>query len=434
MMRTATLLVLTGALLVPPWASAQPIETPLVYKVEEGIHGPYEGVWPCTIGSRPEGDWKWPATEDAKALYGVGQLGDLEYAFLFFRSKPDLIAPDRLVFDANGNRDLTDDPVLESSSGTQRGEDLGARFPRMNLTIQVEGKDRPYACFLMAYCHNPGLISRLFENLSGSSRKDAFVALTVSCYYESTFSLGGKERTIRFKDMNANGRFDDTFRPQVRPALPQDECDTLSILGAAEEERRVPLPDILGIGDTVSALGLDFDAGQLSLTPVTENTCLAKVAPYFKHLVLQRARGKKTVALIEPASSLSLPVGEYALQFYEMEKDDGAGGAWLARGRRAGEQDSVTLSGPEAALPFGEPFTSKLDAGAIERGLFGGPYSDLDFQTIGAGGERISSIVHRTPAAAKDGARWNYERPPAPRFKITLADGEVVAEGAFRYG
>lgn len=435
-MRIAVPLMLIGALLLPAWTWAQPLEAPLVYKVDEGMHGPPDGQLSWQIDAPPTGDWKWPATDDARAVYGTVQLGDFEYAYCLYRSKPELVVPDRLHFDVNANRDLTDDAVLESALSANGGENPTNVFPNIDLTIQVDGKDRPYAFVLQAQGYNPGLISRLFDGLSGGHQKGPGVGITVQCWYEATLSLGGTERTIRFRDDNYNGRFDDTLKPTAAGPTGGPLGDTFALCAGKADEplRYLSLPDLLVIGEFAGTLKLDPDAGKLFLTPLNGDVCTAKVAPKIQFMVLRLAEGDRSLVLVEPAASVSLPAGDYRLQYYEMKQDDGIGGTWLARAFQPDEEKTAKLEGPEGVLPFGEPFSCELMAGTIERGIFSGPYANLSFLTIGAGGERVVSIVHRRKSSLGDDNKWRYEMPPPPRFKITLADGEVVAEGAFRYG
>ena len=109
----------------------------------------------------------------------------------------------RLYFDVNHNGDLTDDKVIEAEPQPGRGLPVNYRqfeFPRVDLTIDVDGTPVDYAFFLRGYVN----ASRDFSY--------AGVQINAAAYREGDITLDGKTRHVVLIDYNSNGRFDDEIK------------------------------------------------------------------------------------------------------------------------------------------------------------------------------------------------------------------------------
>lgn len=117
---------------------------------------------------------------------------------------PRPIAFDRLYFDFNHNGDLTDDKVVEGKvqAGQYNPGNTYARvsFPRLDVTIDADGKPVESAVFLSA-------------NSQGSSNFNyTSVQINAAAYREGDITLEGKKRHVVLIDFNSNGRFDDEMK------------------------------------------------------------------------------------------------------------------------------------------------------------------------------------------------------------------------------
>ncbi len=131
----------------------------------------------------------------------------------------------RLYFDANHNGDLTDDKVIEAQALPNRGLPATYRqfeFPRVDVTIDVDGTPVDYAFFLKGYVNSSGDFSY------------AGVQINSAAYREGDITLDGKTRHVVLIDFNSNGRFDDEYKisqniPRSGGALYPEQGDMLLI-------------------------------------------------------------------------------------------------------------------------------------------------------------------------------------------------------------
>ena len=125
------------------------------------------------------------------------------------------ISYNRLYFDFNHNGDLTDDKVVKAEGDVgSRVMSVGGQsycqfqFPRVDVTIDVEGTKLDYSFFLRGNSvASPGLTY-------------ASISLNAAAYREGEITLEGKKRHVVLIDNNSNGRFDDEtkIRGDVRYA------------------------------------------------------------------------------------------------------------------------------------------------------------------------------------------------------------------------
>jgi hypothetical protein len=200
---------------------------------------------------------KEPKYQSDSPLRGVVKLGSQEYAFAVdgtpvnleandgksesAKAKPDSaiarltdklvnaaspkrVNYNRLYFDFNQNGDLTDDKVVEaeSQSGSYAAMPYGMhetnssrpqtnwyshiRFPRIDLTIDVDGKPLNYSFFLTGFV-------QVSQNYSYAN-----IMINAATLREGDITLDGKKHHVVLVDFNSNGRFDDqaNIRRDVR--------------------------------------------------------------------------------------------------------------------------------------------------------------------------------------------------------------------------
>ena len=95
---------------------------------------------------------KEPAKYHAEhPLYGVAKLGSKRYGFVLDNKDEKSKGYDRLYFDLNGNGDLTDDKPIDALPSKDRTSSSAtfdqSDFPRVDLTIDVDGKKLAYSFF-----------------------------------------------------------------------------------------------------------------------------------------------------------------------------------------------------------------------------------------------------------------------------------------------
>ena len=154
---------------------------------------------------------KEPAKYHAKHPFrGVATLGSKQYGFVLDKQDEKSKDYDRLYFDLNGNGDLTDDKPIDKP-GQKAGKSSGglfglfvapgayetAQFPRVDLTIDVDGKKLDYSFFFTA------------QNYGAADTPYVWATLSAAVYRQGTVVVDGKKRKIAVLDYNSNGRFDD---------------------------------------------------------------------------------------------------------------------------------------------------------------------------------------------------------------------------------
>ena len=117
---------------------------------------------------------------------------------------------DRLYFDLNGNGDLTDDRPIDAASTKQLPVIVASytqsHFPRVDLSIDVDGKKLDYSFFLELVTYGSGEV------------RYVSASLTAAVYRRGEITLDGKKWTVALLDHNSNGRFDDltSLRENIR--------------------------------------------------------------------------------------------------------------------------------------------------------------------------------------------------------------------------
>ncbi len=374
------------------------------------------------------------------------------------RPKGKAVAYTKLYFDLNHNGDLTDDEVIEATtSRVYSTSRTRSAFPRVELTIEADGKKMDYAFTFSVY-----------SNVS-SSYAYANASLTSAAYREGEITLDGKKRRIVLIDFNSNGRFDDAaaVNENVRSsnnAVYPIMGDMLYVDPQASRAYRNPYDATSGedqfqVGKLICIGGKFFD---LKIDPSGETLSLdASSVPVgyvsnpskgFRAIVY----GDQGVLEINPDDSgkAPLPGGEWKLLSYTIEKTgatkppskeeakgedksllDIVSSAMqrvtatsplnrpkmtLVSARATRDFEAVkVVEGKTAEMRFGPPYTPKVSSSTIRPGLAN---ISLSMSLVGTGGEVCSSL------------RVNGSQPSAPEFTISTKDGEEVAAGKFKYG
>lgn len=268
---------------------------------------------------------KKPEKYNAKMpLRGVFTLGDKKYGFVLDATDAKSKSYGLLHFDLNGNGDLTDDAVTESTQArsereareaaekekkekaeTNDADEKNAKeadgekatkeakakkraaklraarsaygqfsFPPIEMKIEIDGKPVDYRFFLSGYSYLRGD----YGNVN--------VTLAPGLYYEGQIELDGRSQRVVLIDYNGNGRFDDhTGIQEVRyseegPARFYPQRGDVLFLDPK------PVNDPSAVWD---AMGLDFRHNVEKLICLGGNFFHLKVAPAGNELTIEPA-------------------------------------------------------------------------------------------------------------------------------------------------
>ncbi len=345
----------------------------------------------------------------------------------------------RLYFDRNHNGDLTDDEVIEATSSTGSATRSQSIFPPVELTVESDGEQYPYALTIQTSAY------------AGTGYSYARAYLRPACYREGEVELGGKKVHAVLVDYNANGRFDDPTvvdgtRRSSTGALYPTYGDSLYLESAAASGEEEGAPTTLAryyLGKVVCLEGKLFSmkigpgGKALDLSPSTLPT--GRVATTLEGL---QATFYSELGVVEvrcdDSGQATLPAGEWTLIAYtltppkppepaveEGEEGEEAAvkkptGRTMLYARTTKEVDPIQVAkGKTTDLKFGPPFEPRVTAAPDSRDKAN---LSLGLALVGSGGEACAALY------------VNGKRPEAPEFTISTKDGEEVAAGKFKYG
>ena len=144
---------------------------------------------------------KEPKYKTSDPIQGVLKLGDDSYLVALDASDFPDSGYDRLYLDKNGNKDLTDDGMVEAAPQKNRygGNYRNRQFADLKMSLRSGGKEIDYF-----------LSGRVYSNADSDEKFSyAGASFRARTYRESLITLAGKEHRIAILDYNSNGRFDD---------------------------------------------------------------------------------------------------------------------------------------------------------------------------------------------------------------------------------
>ena len=416
------------------------LDVPLTYQKaspetqEIGFSG---GASPDLLLKCPPGDWKLPELTGENPIYVLIELGDSKRLLIFDRGKATDSFYNRLHFDANGNKDLTDDPVLKGEGEGNQDYDR-VQFGPIETAIEVQGKSLPYSFITGANCWNKAQL-KTAKLTPQNARQFLQIWLNGRCLYQGEFALDSGRYRVVLIDGNCNGRFDDKLSSEVTG--PQGEIypsgDRLYLRPVGEQFR---YDDAFILGDLLLINGKLFDVrvsipeGKMTLTPDTEKVARIKLAMDAERITLDTKAGKRSVMMFRPGKQVELPEAEYRVFSYAVLRKDEKGSQWLVSGQASGGSPFAPAG---AALTFGEPYTVWADVPewSVQNFSHGAPEVQLLLNIQGVGKERVTNLERISGEASSIPlAQSNVNRPKEATYRIATSEGEVVAQGNFQYG
>ncbi len=428
--------------------SAWALDVPLTYVKHSDENTPAAGGFQqlAVTTAAPGGDYKLPTLAGPR-YFAFASLGGEKRCFLFTSRKAGDPPYTRLFFDANGNRDLTDEPPIDEAAPPQSGAayvaEIQGGFAAIDITVGAGEAAMPYSFVLQAFQSEP--------DPEDPAQKDAppFEAYIVAnCSYTGTLALGGKNYALTLGDGNANGLFGDKV---VRaPTAGGDDAaaaaDFFWISDGTEDAYWEPplLADLLLIGDKLFRVTPALAARKLTLEPVTENLATVVLPAGLDRLTLCPDAQGMSVLMYSPAASVKLPPGAYRFTRYCILRKDAEGDTWQLHAEATRNSPPITISAEGiAAAPFGEPFTAGVVVQAAKErarrffGLLAGPEKSVvrvNLRLEGAAKELVTMIAHTAGNSTKSALDRTGRRPKEPQYRIATTADETLVAGTLNYG
>ena len=398
----------------------------------------------------PPGDWKLPPFVSAHPIYSLVKLGDEERLLVLDRQKREDEYYNRIFFDDDANKDLTDDRIIDGTSESVPGrQDKRIVFPPVDTRIRVQGKSLPFS-------FRPDFLGRLRAIDDGNISSELlsrmiYLYLRVNCTYRGKFEVDGESYTVHLGDTNCNGMFNDKFAlrkfrkppPGRIPILNTGDSFFISRNGEIDVSDRQVCGDWLVIKNRLFEVRIDQAKQKMTLTPNTQNLAALGLSMQAEHVSLYTEGGEHFLMTCCPEKRIHIPKGKYRLYNYRVLKKDGQGDLWSLSARATTESPWITVDGSaEAVLEFGEPYI--VSAEVPENRLLNVQSSTsartsvfLSFAIRGQGNEDIQDLSHikgdktKIPLSTNEGLT---HRPKEPTYTIMTADGKTAAQGSFEYG
>ena len=303
---------------------------------------------------------------------------------------------DRVYFDTIGNGRL-DDKIPVS---TAHSDQYSASFEPVRVVFK--GEDGPVTYHLLF---------RFMQYGEG----EVNLMISSGGYYAGKVDLSGKKRQIELIDENVNGTFNDQ-------ATDMSDSDGLLLDGDKVGERR--LGKLLEVDGQFYQIEVARDGAFIKLQKA-ENITLGQVGVP-EGISEFLAFGRNGYFVRKPTKGeFTLPVGEYRIQNWKINRKDAKGAAWELSAYNFNNSARFTVAaGKPVSLEVGEPMRAKLEIekAAAPKGMKG-PTNEVVFNLRFEGryGESLQIMK-------------GDQRPPGPRLTLTSLDGTCRYTNTFEFG
>ncbi|MBU0753490.1 MAG: hypothetical protein KJ645_00015, partial [Planctomycetes bacterium] len=388
---------------------------------------------------KPQGSWKIPALKSEFPVYALVGLGGKDRLLVLDQEKAGDLFYNRVYFDVNGNRDLTDDRAFEEAPAT---ENAPHRYLVHDFALESDS-----GSYLYSFSLDVEYKGRKGKKLKGSTvDRGLKLFLKPQCWYKGTFKQEDKTYRIAVMDRNGNGLFDD---PPALPDLSKMEAgkaielkgDGLFITSgeAIDPDSSLILGNTLVIGDCCYELDLNVAEKRIRLEEHAGPAGKVHASMNAEQYVLFNTQANSVVMVYEPKAGFSLIPGSYHLYAYRVKKKDGQGGLWVLDAVSTAETPVVEVKADsEGTLQFGEPYVSfaqvpEWSIEGIQKGF--SRQASLEFVIRGAGKEKVTSLA-RISGGQSDIPLSEADKtlPREPGFKVIDLEGRIAMEGRFKYG
>ena len=348
----------------------------------------YKMVQPLT--ARPEGiklpelksdkplfvEWKTPMVASGKIWMG------------FDKSNPKG-QYDRLYLDANGNGDLSDDPVCQP----YRRESDQSYFGPVKVVFESSDGPITYHLNLQLYS-DPGRM---------------YCLMTPGGWYEGQITIGGAKKRCTLIDRNVNGAFSDKSSNYM-------ESDRIQI-GEQTAEEAPAVGNFVEVDNKLYKIEIPRDGACITLSEAKDVSFGAvRLADTIATVMVSGENGS---FVRKPENGLiKLPVGDYVVNSWSVARKDTTGARWEIKAMLLpgeGRGGLTVVQDKEGSLPIGEPIYSRVSVSKS-----GSTYSFVQ-RLEGRQGERITLTR-------------NGSQPPAPKMRIRNREGTFDRSLTSEYG
>jgi hypothetical protein len=443
-MRKALLVFGTTLLYLCLSSTAFCFDIPLKFEkapTDQSVFFPYGYGYMDVTTIKPAGDWKLPSFNSEKPLYVLLKFGDSNHLLVIDTPMKDDKNYSSIIFDSDGNGDLTDNPPIQGKLVIPQGAPPGGyytiEFAPIDFFIKDNTKKIKYSIMPILYGEKVG-------NSTSLSRVN--FQFQVTCVYTATFKIGGSQYTLKLNDRNANGKFTDEFKttidrknyPGHNPIYTQGDLVYISDGNKIDYYDGLPFGNLLYIKDKLFNVKIDVAGGKMTLKELKKDLYPLKMSINPERFSVYTDTTKCIMGYKPSGNLINLPVGSYNLHCYELFRKDMQGDLWRIITVETIDSPAVTVSsGKEAVLSFGEPFIPVIffPQGANIQAY--GRNIPLAFALEGNNNEvvtnlnRIEGKSTKIPLSTKTGRE---NRPKEPSYTIIKSDGEVTGKGSFEYG
>jgi hypothetical protein len=264
---------------------------------------------------------------------------------------------DRLFIDSNGNGHLDDEEAVTAYRTDQYRTYFGP------VKVVFEGEDGPISYHLNFEFYNYNEQNRRLYIYSGG-------------WYEGEVTVGDQKKYCMLIDYNVNGTFNDK-------SLQSGDSDRIGI-GDKGNQNTGFVGNYIEVGDVLYRTEIAQDGAFIKLAKAEDvKYGNIRVPETITELTVGGENGQFTHKLKDGVTTL--PVGQYRIDHWEIDRKDEKGKIWTMRGSSFGERGNFEVTEEaETALEIGEPVTAGLQVN-----INGGNY-EFSKSVRGSLGEYIS--------------------------------------------
>ena len=307
---------------------------------------------------------------------------------------------DHLYIDSDLDGSLADETGIKATYTQKRDDYYHAEFKLVRVLLPAE--DGPVAYHLNVTYRNSRGNKNMFSMAGG--------------WYEGAVTVGGEKLWCTLIDNNANGRFGESSTDRF-------QCDQIRIARKADRSFRQRETDRttrfvgrhIQVGEKLYELEIAPDGAYVKFTPPGEvPTGTIQVGETVNAFSVFGEQGHFFRDAKDGAADV--PVGKYMIDKYEVTRKDKSGALWKISDTGAGGEKPFTVeAGKTTTLDIGGPFLCNL--------------------TVSKSGNQYSiNQSIRTQKGRNLSYTRNGSRPPAPRVRITSADGSYDRKFRLEYG
>jgi hypothetical protein len=442
--------ILFCLILCPGFSLDIPISYEKIPEPQDMVFRPQGNGYFKKLLDPPDGLCKMPKFIHKVPVYAFLKLGETQRMIILdFQNSTDQFYS-RLYFDANNNKDLTDDPVFQTIRINVQSNYYNSSFPLIETSYEMKGTILPYRFNISVNFFTQNPQSQGDALTKENIRNTLNIYYQVKCYYNGSFQLDGETYNFAINDNNGNGSFSDsvslpeyTFKNQTMryPIYPQGDRIYLKYNGKPSWDDDQILTTKIILKNKLYDLAIDETKSLMTLVPALETSYSVNLPMDIDRITFYRKDGKSSVGVYNSTRPLNVPMGEYIFLAYTVFRKDRKGGQWFLKAGATKDTPWFTVDGegiPEVVL--GEPYTPLVDIPEWSKQQFQQLSSSiqqvqLSFNVEGKGKELISSLNNLSGNLSDIPMSGRYtNRPKEPTYTITKMNGVIVAQGAFEYG